>query len=261
MVATSPTMTSMYAQPNSSQLQPYASQYIQAPAMTSMYAQAPASMYAAAPMTTTVAAPTIVETVAAPQIITQQAPSFVAAPQVVAAPQMVQTVAAQQTAFGMAQPVKLTQGMPEPALLEKEKAAYNQALQAQLKKQTDAVLAESAIKKKMLEQQATTQRAEFALQLEERFKMSCLQVDQEANQLCNGLREAAITQQTALEERAAIQIAAYNKKKAMEDFSIKSYEVQKQWFEKETALTQQYQAVMKAGSKAVVTPAQPQVPV
>jgi len=251
MIAASPAMTSMYAQPNYSQLQPYASQYAQAPAMTSMYAQAPASMYAAAPMTTTMAAPT---TVAAPQYITQQAPSYVAAPQTV------QTVAAPQVAFGMPQPVKLTQGMPEPALLEREKAAYNKALEAQLKKQTDAVLAESAIKKKMLEQQATTQRAEFELQLDERLKMSCLQVDQEANQQCNGLREAAITQQTALEEQAAIKTADYNKKKALEDFSFKSYEVQKQWFEKESAFTQQYQAVMKAGSKAVVTPALPQMP-
>jgi len=206
-------------------------------------------------------------TMAAPQMIAQ-APSYVAAPATimetmaapvyssVAAPM---TVAAPTAAFGMPQPVKLTQGMPEPALLEREKVAYNQALEKQLKKQTDAVLQEAAIKKKMLEQQAATQRAEFELQLDERLKMSCLQVDQEANTQCNGLREAAITQQTALEERAAIQAADYNKKKAIEDFSFKSYEVQKQWFEKEAAFTQQYQQVMKAGSKAVITPALPTV--
>jgi len=184
---------------------------------------------------------------------------MVAAPQVMAAPQVaVQQVAVQP--FGMPQPQKLTEGMPDPALLEREKVEYNKALGAQLKKQTDAVLAEAEIKKKMLGQQCTTQRAEFELQLEERLKMASLQVDQQANLQCNGLREAAITQQTSLEERAAIQIAEFNKKKAMEDFSIKSYEVQKQWFEKEQALTQQYQTVMKAGSKAVITPALPQMP-
>merc|ERR1719199_1108267 len=195
---------------------------------------------------TTVAAPTMVETIAAP------------------AQTLVETVAA--PAYGAAQFMvpalqKLTEGMTEPAKLEAERVAYEKALGAQLKKQTDATLQEAEIKKKMMEQTAKTQLAQYQLQVEEQLKMACLQVDQEAQTLINGLKEAAITQQTAREEQAAIAAAGYVKAKALEEFSAKSYQLQKTWFDKETQLTAEYQKVMKAGSKSIVTSATPQVPV
>merc|ERR1719355_234023 len=113
----------------------------------------------------------------------------------------------------------------------------------------------------MLEQTAKTQLAQFQLQVEEQLKMSCLQVDQEAQNQLNGLKEAAITQQTAREEQAAIAVADYGKKKAVEEMSAMSYQLQKQWFDQEVKLTTDYQKVMKAGSKSVATSAFPQVPV
>merc|ERR1712072_826669 len=85
-------------------------------------------------------------------------------------------------------------------------------------------------------------------------KMQCLQVDQEAQTMLNGLQEAAITQKTAREEAAAIAVADYNKKKALEEMSVKSYQLQKQWYDQEAKLSAEYQAVMKKGAKSVVTP-------
>jgi len=105
----------------------------------------------------------------------------------------------------------------------------------------------------MMEQTAKKQLAEYQLQIEEQLKMACLQLDQEAQNLINGLKEAAITQQTAREEQAAIAAASYIKAKALEDFSVKSYQLQKTWFDKETQLTTEYQKVMQAGSRSVVT--------
>jgi len=205
----------------------------------------PASQYAAAPM---------METVAAPQYVTTQAPSYVAAPQMMAAPvtyaapTMVETGGAQ---FMVPAPVKLTEGMTEPAKLDAERVAYEKALAAQLKKQSDATLQEASIKKQMLEQTAKKNLAEYQLQIEEQLKMSCLQVDQEAQNMINGLKEAAITQQTAREEQAAIAAAGYIKAKALEDFSFKSYSLQKTWFDKETQLNAEYQKVMQAGAGSV----------
>merc|ERR1719272_2291918 len=180
-----------------------------------------------------------------------------------AAPTMVETVAA--PVYGAAQfmvpaPVSLTQGMTEPAKLDAERLAYEKALAAQLKKQSDATMQEASIKKQMLEQTAKRNLAEYQLQIEEQLKMSCLQVDQEAQNMINGLKEAAITQQTAREEQAAIAAASYIKAKALEDFSVKSYQLQKTWFDKETQLNAEYQKVMQAGSRSVVTSAVPQVP-
>jgi hypothetical protein len=123
------------------------------------------------------------------------------------------------------------------------------------------VLEEAKIKKAMMEQTAKTQLAQYQLQVEEQLKMASLQVDQEAQNMLNGLKEAAITQQTAREEQAAIAAADYTKKKALEEMAMKSYNLQKEWFQKETQLTTEYQKVMQKGSKSVVTSAMPQLPV
>merc|ERR1719440_1624656 len=214
-----------------------------------MYAAAPASMYA--PATTAVAAaPASVyapatTAYAAPVAATTVAPSFVAAP--VAAPQ-----------FAMPAPVSLTAGLPDPTKLTAEMAAYEKALDAQLKKQSDAVLEEAKIKKAMLEQTAKTQLEQFKLQCNENCVMAGLQVDREAQTTINGLKEAAILQQTAQEEKAAIMIADYNKKTAIEKMAQESAKLQKDWYDGEAKLMAQYQAAMQKGAQNVITPAMPQ---
>lgn len=227
--------------------------------MTSMYATPGASMYMpaqtyAAPQvveTYAAAAPQVIETIAAPQVVVQT-PSYVAAPAIVAAPVAV---------FGMPQPISMTAGLVPPEKIEAERIAYEKALAAQLKKQSDAVMEECRIKKLMMDQTAKTQLAEFELQTEETFKMQCLQVNQEAQTLVNGLKEAAITQQTTREELAAIAIADYKKKAALEEAAVKSWQLQKQWHDAEVKMAAEYQKVAQAGAKSVVTPANPMVPV
>merc|ERR1711937_430668 len=140
---------------------------------------------------------------------------------------------------------------------EAERLGYEKALQTQLDKQSSATLEEARIKKAMLEQTAKTQLAEYQLQIEENFKMACLRVDQGAQTMLNGLKEAAIQQQTAREEIAAIAVADYNKKKALEEMSAKSYQLLKTWYDQEAKLMAEYQTVMKAGSKSVITPSTP----
>merc|ERR1719235_1125014 len=54
--------------------------------------------------------------------------------------------------FTLPPPVSLTAGLVTPENLEKEKVAYGKALEAQLKKQVDAINEEGDIKKKMLQQ-------------------------------------------------------------------------------------------------------------
>jgi len=242
MSTSAPTMTSMLATAP-------ATYYAGAPTMTSMYATPAASMYTpattayAAPQTfTTVAAPAVVETVAAPVVEEIVAPAGFAA-------------------FAVPAPQSLTAGLVPPAKVEAERLGYEKALQTQLDKQINATLEEAKIKKAMLEQTAKTQSMQYQLQIDENYKMACLQVDQEKQNLINGLREAAIQQQTAREEVAAIAVADYNKKKALEDMAAKSYQLQKTWYDNEMKLTAEYQKVMKAGSKSVITPSMPVAPV
>lgn len=229
-----PAMTSMYT--------PYAA----APSVFSQYAPATAAQFptpavstyapvTTVPATVTTATPATVA-IAAPAAV----PSFVPAPAI--AP------------FAVPAPVSLTAGLSEPAKLEAEKNAYEQALAAQLDKQSKAVMEEAKIKKAMLEQTAKSQLEQYKLQVDETYKMACLQIDRERDQMVTGLKEAAILQQTSTEERAAVAIADYNKKKAIEDMAAKSYQLQKQWYDGEAKLVAQYQATKQAGiQKGVLT--------
>jgi len=240
-----PAMTSMMAAPTYG----YGASgtYAAAPTMTSMYASPSASMYT--PATTTVAAPQYVQQ---PQFAQPQAYSMEGQIYASAAPvNYVTESAGGALVFGGAAPVKLTEGLVTPAKLEQERLAYEKALAAQLAKQSDAVFAEAAIKKQMLEQATKTQLAQFQLQAEEQLKLSLLQVDSEALMTVDGLKEAAITQQTSREEAAARAVADYNKKAALDEYAQKSYDVQKSWVEKETALNAEYQKVMADGSSAL----------
>lgn len=203
--------------------------------------------------------------VAAPAVYAQ--PSYVPAPQVVeyaqpsmmmSQPSYVQTPAAPAPGFNAPAPQSLTVGLPEPAKVEAEKVAYEKALDAQLKKQSDALVEEAKLKRAMMEQTARMQIAQFQLQVEERLKMDSMQVDAEAQTMIRGLEESAIMQKTSMQERAAMTMADYVKRKAIEDCNMKSYNLQKQYYEAEVKLTQQYQQAKQA--KAVVTGG-PQVPV
>jgi hypothetical protein len=239
------------------------SQYAAAPTMTSMYNNG-ASVYMPAQ---TMAAPVVTETVsasmvmAAPQVVTAptavvQSPSYVAAPvaaaqtTVVKAPSFVAAPLPVAVSFSQTRPpiVKLTEGLVTPAKIEEERLAYERALAAQLKKQSDAVFAESELKKQMMDQARKTQMAQFELQLDEQYKLACLQVDQDALRLVDGLKEAAITQQTAREENAARAVADYNKKLSLDEYQEKSWNVQKQWYDQEQKLVGEYEAAMKSGA-------------
>jgi len=228
-----PAMTSMVATPTYASAVPTASMYA-APTGASMY------MPAASVPTTTVAAPATTA---------YAAPAFAAVPTTTAAPSYVAppAMAAAMPQFSTPAPVSLTAGLVEPARLEAERVAYEKALADQLNKQVTAVGEEANIKKQMLRQTADTQIKQMELQLDERLKMAALQVDKEASDVVNGLNEAAIQQKTAMDERVAIAVADFQKKKAMEDMALKSYQLQKQWYDGEAKLMAQYQAAKQAG--------------
>jgi isopenicillin N synthase-like dioxygenase len=150
--------------------------------------------------------------------------------------------------------------MPAPDTLKKESDAYGKALETQLKKQSEAVIEEARIQKQMLEEEGKREIAAFQLQVEEKLKLNMMNVDKEAQMQLMGLQEAAINRKTVREEEAAVMAAGYVRAKAMEEQANRSKDVRKQFAAAEARLTAEYQAVMKAGSKAVITPANPMVP-
>jgi len=138
--------------------------------------------------------------------------------------------------FNVPPPVSMTAGLLDPAKLEAERMAYEKALAIQLDKQVKAIEQEAVIKKQMLARAAERQKAQTALQLEEQLKMAKLQADKEASEVVIGLKEAAIQRRTTKDEEFAIAVAQFHGKRAMEVMSAKSYELQKQWSDKEGKL-------------------------
>merc|ERR1712013_220137 len=102
--------------------------------------------------------------------------------------------------------------------------------------------------------------AAFQLRVEEKLKIQMGNVDKEAQRQLMGLQEAAINRKTMREEEAAVKAAGFVKAKALEEQANKSKDIRKQFAAAEARLAAEYEAVMRAGSKAVITPGAPMVP-
>merc|ERR1711924_263342 len=104
----------------------------------------------------------------------------------------------------VAVPVPMPVPVPAPSVVvpppgvdpRKQSEEFGAFLEADLKKKSDAVIQEAALKKQMLEEQAKRDLAQFTLAVEEEKSMQMLQVDKEAMAVISGLQEAAITRKT-----------------------------------------------------------------
>lgn len=138
--------------------------------------------------------------------------------------------------------------MPPPPQIEAERLAYEKALKEQLEKQSAAVMEEAKVKQAMLKQAAETQKQQMILQIDEKCALDCMKVEHDALNMVNGLKEAAITQQTMQEERCAVAVAEFNKKRAMEEMSAQSWSLQQKWYQNEQKMMADYNQVMQAAN-------------
>merc|ERR1719277_2183043 len=99
----------------------------------------------------------------------------------------------------------------------------------------------------MLHHNAQAKLAQSRLQIEEQLRISSMTVDHQVQTQLMDLRAAAVTQKTLLEEQAAIALMDYRKKKAQEEMSLRSYQVQKQFYDAEMKLVSQLQQAASAG--------------
>jgi hypothetical protein len=218
-----------------------------APVAAAPVAAAPvtAAKIAAAPVA---AAPVAAAPVAAATV--KPVPVVAPAQVVTAAPKGSPVVSAPRAAsFTVPPPRALTEGIPDPVAINKQKDGYSKSLDYQLKQGTEALLAQGQVKKELIEQSYRSQLAEYKLQVEAQLQLSSLQVDQQVQAQVSALQEAAILQKTLLEEKAAYALMDYQKRKALEDHGVKAYEVQRKYHLAEMKLLSEYQKVRKAGEK------------
>jgi hypothetical protein len=175
----------------------------------------------------------MMQTVAAP--VTQVA-SYVAPP-VQQAP--VQQVVASQL------PTDLTQGIPNPAVIQSQKDGYAKALEKQYQDGASAIAQEVKVRKEMIQEQSKQQKAQYSLQVQSQLQAQNLLLDQQMNSQMMMLQEAAMSQKSALEQQAAALTLEFQQKKAEEEMLVKMYEIQKKYDDAETKLAAQYQQVIQ----------------
>jgi len=137
----------------------------------------------------------------------------------------------------------MTEGVPDPDAIAKQKEGYSKSLEMQLKQGTDAVLAQGKAQKEMIEESCKQQLAEYLVQVQAQMQMSSVQVDQQVQSIVMELQFAAIQQKTLLEEKAAFAIRDYERRRALDEVSMRAYQLQKEYFEGELKLLGDLQRV------------------
>lgn len=136
-------------------------------------------------------------------------------------------------------PQKLTEGFPDPASVEKQKAAYAKGLEQQLKANSEVVNKRSEAEKEALMKQAAASKAAFNLQIETQLQAQARALDEQTNAQMLALQEAAAQQKSTLEGQAAGIKLEWEQKKAQEEMMIRQYDIQKQYYEAQMKLQQQ----------------------
>lgn len=237
-----------------------------------------APMTATMPLGTTMVAQSPSYVAAPPQMITQT-PSYVAPPvmqyaptmpAVMAPPPTVPVVAPPPMALPASIPVpqppgapppRLTQGIPDPAQIEKQKLAYAAALDKQLQDAMATVQNETRIEKEMVAFKTQKDIALFETQVDEKLVEQLAAEDERAAFANSQLKKALVDRNIQLNAQAASLVMDYNMKMAMDDIAKKKAEFERNFITAENKLAQDYMkaamAPMYAAPAAAVPKAAP----
>lgn len=140
-------------------------------------------------------------------------------------------------------PEKLTQGLPEPAQIESQRAAYMKSLDEQLKRGAEVLNQQLKQQQEYLVRQGETQKRQFGLQVDQNIKQQEMELVQQHNHQLLMLQQAAQQQKVALEQQANALLMEYNQKKATEDLNLQMHQFDKEAKEAHARYTQEIQTL------------------
>merc|ERR1719162_1725960 len=170
-------------------------------------------------------------------MMTTQAPSYVAAPQMTYA--MPQGIVAPPAPV---QPMKLTDGIPTPAQINAQKSGYAAALDKQLKEASDTVSKETAIEKEMVKFNAAKQIAMFENQVDEKLTEGLALEDERATFALLELKKALVERNLQLSAQAENLKMDYQMKAVQTEWKQKWYAFEMQFMKEENKLATEYNA-------------------
>merc|ERR1719197_2471414 len=128
-------------------------------------------------------------------------------------------------------PQRLTQGIPDPASIEQQKAAYSKGLDEQLRQ--GAAILNQQLKQQMdqLHQLGEQQKQKYFVQVDHEIKSQELGLVQQFKEQLLMVQQAASQQKRILGQQATALLLEYNQKKAQEDLLMEEYTFAKAAFD------------------------------
>lgn len=126
-----------------------------------------------------------------------------------------------------APPQSLTQGIPDPNSVERQKATYAKDLDSQLTQGIEVLNAQLKQQTEYLYAVGEQQKRQYGLQIDQQIKKQEMQLAQQHNEQVLMLQRAAQQQKSALEHQANALVLEYTQKKATEDLLHQQYQFKK----------------------------------
>jgi len=138
-------------------------------------------------------------------------------------------------------PPSLTQGIPDPAAIARQKEVYLKMLDDQLKQGINVLDQQVKYQRDYLTVQCEQQKKQFLLQLDQQMKAQEMVLTQQYNEQLMALQMQAGTQKAALEQQSMQLSMEYEQRKAEEHMYRQQYEIQQQQTEMAVKMARDYQ--------------------
>jgi len=130
----------------------------------------------------------------------------------------------------------LTEGIPDPAAVQRQKEGYARSLEDQLRKGVEVLAATHKQQTDLLHAQANQEKHRYNIALDQQVKQRELELSQQYNEQLMRLQQAAQVQRADLEQQACGLTLEYQQRKVQEEYVAQQQGIQKQHVEAQSRL-------------------------
>jgi len=146
---------------------------------------------------------------------------------------------------------RMTEGIPDPAAVQRQKETYARSLEDQLRKGVEVLAATHKQQTDLLHAQANQEKHRYNIALDQQVKQRELELSQQYNEQLMRLQQAAQVQRADLEQQACGMTLEYQQKKVAEEYMAQQQGIQRQHVEAQTRLEQDISKLMNGGITGV----------
>lgn len=130
----------------------------------------------------------------------------------------------------------LTEGIPDPAAVQRQKEGYARSLEEQLRKGVEVLAATHKQQTDLLHAQANQEKQRYNIALDQQVKQRELELSQQYNQQLMQLQQSAQVQRADLEQQACGLTLEYQQRKVQEEYVAQQQGIEKQHIEAQSRL-------------------------